>query len=67
MNVACLKSPTLIKFVEDSKTFDKCVDQQFDMMDTDRNGALSPSDLQVRPGRRVAIQGRDHESLRYPF
>ncbi|XP_057496704.1 uncharacterized protein LOC130781513 [Actinidia eriantha] len=51
MSVACLEGPTLIKFVEDSNAFDKCVDQQFDMLDADRNGALSCSDLQVRPGR----------------
>ncbi|GFY90684.1 hypothetical protein Acr_07g0008810 [Actinidia rufa] len=51
MSVACLEGPTLIKFVEDSNAFDKCVDQQFDMLDADRNEVLSRSDLQVSPGR----------------
>ncbi|GFY94792.1 hypothetical protein Acr_10g0001770 [Actinidia rufa] len=51
MSVACLDGPILIKFVEDSKVFDKCVDEKFDMLDADCDGALSRSDLQVRPGR----------------
>ncbi|KAI8555932.1 hypothetical protein RHMOL_Rhmol05G0214100 [Rhododendron molle] len=51
MSVACLEGPTLTEFVEDVEAFDKCVDEQFNTLDTDDDGELSRSDLETRQGR----------------
>lgn len=56
MSVACLEGPTLTEFVEDAEAFDKCVDEQFDMLDTDDDGELSRSDLQTRHGRFSSVE-----------
>ncbi|KAH7865569.1 hypothetical protein Vadar_008368 [Vaccinium darrowii] len=56
MSVACLDGPTLMEFVEDSEAFDKCVDEQFLMFDTDGDGGLSRSDLETRHGKFSSVE-----------
>ncbi|XP_058213401.1 uncharacterized protein LOC131325262 [Rhododendron vialii] len=56
MSVACLEGPTLTEFVKDAEAFDKCVDEQFDKLDTDDDGELSRSDLQTRHGRFSSVE-----------
>ncbi|GMP60778.1 hypothetical protein CsSME_00023499 [Camellia sinensis var. sinensis] len=55
MSVVCLESSTVIEFVEDTKVFDKCVNEQFAMLDGDGDGVLSRDDLQTRTGKFASI------------
>ncbi|KAL7239286.1 hypothetical protein ACSBR2_005233 [Camellia fascicularis] len=56
MSVVCLESSTVIEFVEDSKVFDKCVNEQFVMLDGDGDGVLSRDDLQTRTGKFASVE-----------
>ncbi|KAL6966357.1 hypothetical protein U1Q18_032137 [Sarracenia purpurea var. burkii] len=56
MSVACVEGSTLTEFVEDTEAFERCVDMQFDMLDSDGDGALSCSDLRRRPGRLSSME-----------
>ncbi|KVH93313.1 uncharacterized protein LOC112516294 [Cynara cardunculus var. scolymus] len=46
MSVAFIDGPMVEKFVEDSETFEKCIDERFSMLDVNSDGVLSRDELQ---------------------
>ncbi|KAM7476916.1 hypothetical protein LguiB_024159 [Lonicera macranthoides] len=56
MSLAFVDGPTVTEFVEDSKVFDKYVNERFDKLDTDGNGVLSRDELQKRSGKLSSVE-----------
>ncbi|XP_021891237.1 uncharacterized protein LOC110809658 [Carica papaya] len=49
-------SLTLIGFAEDSKTFEKCADEYFELLDVDKDGVLSKKEIRNGLNRIVALE-----------
>ncbi|XP_059654484.1 uncharacterized protein LOC132301228 [Cornus florida] len=58
MSVACLDGPTVMDFVNDSETFNKCIKEHFDMLDADGDGVISRCELEDRSGK---LASKDYE------
>ncbi|KAK2978440.1 hypothetical protein RJ640_023599 [Escallonia rubra] len=56
MSVAFVDGPTVTKFVEDAEAFEKCVNERFDVLDVDGDGALSRDELQTRMGNLSSME-----------
>lgn len=56
MSVALVDGQMVMKFVDDSNTFEKWVNQRFDMLDSDSNGSLSRDALQKRFGKLSSME-----------
>ncbi|XP_047323038.1 uncharacterized protein LOC124926785 [Impatiens glandulifera] len=51
MSIVCLEDSIIMKFVEDTNAFNKCVDEHFASLDANGDGFLSRSELENRSGR----------------
>ncbi|XP_071715006.1 uncharacterized protein [Rutidosis leptorrhynchoides] len=49
MSVVVIDGPMVEKFIADSETFDKCIEERFDTLDVDKDGVLSRDELQNDP------------------
>ncbi|KAK3007784.1 hypothetical protein RJ639_014161 [Escallonia herrerae] len=56
MSVAFVDGPTVTEFVEDAEAFEKCVNERFDVLDVDGDGALSRDELQTRMGNLSSME-----------
>ncbi|KZV47315.1 troponin C, skeletal muscle-like [Dorcoceras hygrometricum] len=69
MSVEFVDGPTVVDFVNDSETFERCVNEKFEELDSDRDGVLSRDELQKRIGKlsstELELQSRDEIATLY--
>ena len=56
MSVAVINESTVKEFVQDSKAFEKCVDEQFKVFDWKGEGAISWADMGRGYGKLMALE-----------
>ncbi|XP_075474626.1 uncharacterized protein LOC142505501 [Primulina tabacum] len=69
MSVEFVDGQTVVDFVNDSEAFEKCVNEKFETLDSDRDGVLSRDELQKRIGKlsstELELQSRDEIASLY--